>query len=175
MLKAGFGMVSNFFSYAVAVDEPAPPVKSDALFVFGDMNFRVTLPFLESMRIINGIKQQKLFGETLEKEMERLLAADQLGKALKEVRTLRMLKEKKLAFMPTYKLEETQDLYARDKERTPSWTDRILTFAREGFRITSHEYSSLPKVLNSDHRYPRLTRPVYLLAQVHLEPLKTSL
>lgn len=165
-------MVSNFFSYAVTIDEPVPVIRADALFVFGDMNFRVSLPFLESMRIINSIKHQKLCGESLEKEMERLLAADQLSKALKEVRTLRMLKEKKVAFMPTYKLEETQDLYARDKERTPSWTDRILTFTQEGFRITSHEYSSLPKVYNSDHRYARFTRPVYLIAQVHLEPDK---
>ena len=126
--------------------------------MFGDMNFRVGLPFLESMRIINAIKQQKLAGDALEKEMEKLLAADQLGKALKEVRTLRMVKEKKVTFMPTYKLEETQDLYARDKERTPSWTDRILTFTQEGYKITSHEYSSLPKVYNSDHRYALLTQ-----------------
>lgn len=118
----------------------------------GDMNFRVAKPFLECMRVLNTIKQSKLKGTELQAQIDYLLEQDQLRKALRKVPGLKNLKESRISFLPTYKLEKFEDLYDTEKGRTPSWTDRVLTYAEESEYLTPLEYGSITSVHNSDHR-----------------------
>ena len=115
------GLFSNFFNFS---GEPAEEKKDFApqfLLVMGDMNFRVNMSYTDSMRVINAIKHQNLRGHDLQKQINTLLAQEQLTNAMKGNRSLRNIKEKLITFLPTFKLEEKSDLYAHEKQRTPSW------------------------------------------------------
>lgn len=89
------------------------------------MNFRVTKSYSEAMRIINSVKDQKLRGQELQKQINLLLEEEQLSKALKTDRKLRKIKEKLITFLPTFKMEEKSDHYAHEKQRKPSWYELL--------------------------------------------------
>ena len=68
--------------------------------------------------------------------------------------------EAKITFPPTYKYDPgTSNYDTSEKNRVPSWTDRILY---SGPRISGREYNRLALDL-SDHK------PVYLIATVEAE------
>lgn len=113
--------LSNLFVNPSNGEQSSKPQKAQIVFLMGDLNFRVGLASLECLKILDGISSNKMHGEALQQEIDKLLKHDQLTLGLKEIRSLRNLKEKKIAFLPTYKLEERTDSYDREKERAPSW------------------------------------------------------
>lgn len=74
-------------------------------------------------------------------------------------------------FKPTYKFDKGTDYYdTSEKQRVPSWTDRILTHTKNK-RVTSLEqlrYNSIPKYKFSDHK------PVYGIFVAKLEIVNDS-
>eukprot|EP01062_Namystynia_karyoxenos_P066181 TRINITY_DN6017_c0_g1_i1.p1 TRINITY_DN6017_c0_g1~~TRINITY_DN6017_c0_g1_i1.p1 ORF type:complete len:595 (+),score=143.41 TRINITY_DN6017_c0_g1_i1:82-1866(+) len=99
----------------------------DAIFFFGDLNYRIELPMPECVRLVE------------QKQWEALLARDQLravyaspvnpyqgfADALAEVPT----------FAPTYKYvpgAHHYDTAEGGKQRTPAWCDRLLWWTRTG-------------------------------------------
>ena len=163
MISSGLGFVGGLFSFGATAEPTRVEDQPHFVFVLGDMNFRLNSDLLSVMKIINNIKHQQLRGTEMHDQLKILLKYDQLSLALQETRSLYKLKEQPIMFLPTYKMEEQADLYAREKDRVPSWTDRILTYAEDKDLMQVMEYTSMPTVYNSDHR------PVYLVAQIGIE------
>ncbi|EAY16895.1 Endonuclease/Exonuclease/phosphatase family protein [Trichomonas vaginalis G3] len=87
----------------------------DYLIFVGDLNYRITLSYEETCKLIE------------QGNIERLLEFDQLRNSMKSDRLIGALKEPPLVFVPTYKFDKNCDVYdTSSKHRVPSWTDRIL-------------------------------------------------
>lgn len=114
-------MFSSLFNFTKETPANQKEFNPQHLLVMGDMNFRVSASYTDSMRIINAIKDKNLRGQELQKQINILLSQEQLTTAFKNNRTLRNIKEKLITFLPTFKMEEQSDLYAHEKQRTPSW------------------------------------------------------
>ncbi|XP_020594860.1 type I inositol polyphosphate 5-phosphatase 1-like, partial [Phalaenopsis equestris] len=110
------------------------------IFWFGDLNYRINLPYERAHELISAKKLPELF------------AKDQLKQELKIGGTFDGWKEGIIDFPPTYKFEYNSAKYVKDDSksgrRTPAWCDRILTFGN-GMKLLSYKRSEL-KV--SDHR-----------------------
>jgi hypothetical protein len=89
----------------------------DIRFIFGDLNFRVDLPYEEVMEYISGADTDK------EHEVvEHLMKYDQLLQCQKNLGWLSEFNEMGIKFMPTYKYKVgTQDYDLSAKKRIPSW------------------------------------------------------
>lgn len=162
VFAAGMGFMGSLLNLATASDSSPDIYRPHVAFAMGDMNFRVAMNATQCLALTRDIKQKHLQGAKMQEVLDMILAEDQLTKALREIRQLRKLREKKISFMPTYKLEEFQNEYSREKERTPSWTDRVLTYSSQQSSLEVEEYRNMPNVFGSDHR------PVFLVAQVDL-------
>lgn len=112
----------------------------DNIFWFGDMNYRVTMP------------NENVRDELIQKKdgyLENLLMHDQLTQEICSGTVFHGYKEPEIRFNPTYKYDIGTELYdTSDKERTPSWTDRILY---KGSNIQVLSYSDVD-LLYSDHK-----------------------
>ncbi|XP_066455764.1 inositol polyphosphate 5-phosphatase K isoform X2 [Eleutherodactylus coqui] len=93
----------------------------DAVFWFGDLNFRIADFGIHFIReVINGNKYNLLWEK------------DQLNIAKKKERFLQGFMEGPLKFKPTYKFDINSDVYdTSGKKRKPAWTDRILWKVKE--------------------------------------------
>nr|XP_044991990.1 phosphatidylinositol polyphosphate 5-phosphatase type IV isoform X2 [Jaculus jaculus] len=77
----------------------------------------------------------------------------------------RGFQEPDIHFLPSYKFDIGKDTYdSTSKQRTPSYTDRVLYKSRHKGDICPMKYSSCPGIKTSDHR------PVYGLFQVKVRP-----
>lgn len=91
------------------------PKNTDYLFICGDLNYRVNIPYSECVPLAN------------EGRTDELLAKDQLSLQIKTVKELSDLKEGDIYFKPTYRFDKGSDVYdTSQKRRTPSYTDRVL-------------------------------------------------
>uniref|UniRef100_G3R5R6 Inositol polyphosphate-5-phosphatase E n=1 Tax=Gorilla gorilla gorilla TaxID=9595 RepID=G3R5R6_GORGO len=73
--------------------------------------------------------------------------------------------EPDIHFLPSYKFDIGKDTYdSTSKQRTPSYTDRVLYRSRHKGDICPVSYSSCPGIKTSDHR------PVYGLFRVKVRP-----
>nr|XP_038960017.1 phosphatidylinositol polyphosphate 5-phosphatase type IV isoform X2 [Rattus norvegicus] len=73
--------------------------------------------------------------------------------------------EAEIHFLPSYKFDIGKDTYdSTSKQRTPSYTDRVLYKSRHKGDICPMKYSSCPGIKTSDHR------PVYGLFRVKVRP-----
>ncbi|KWU44937.1 DNase I-like protein [Rhodotorula sp. JG-1b] len=91
----------------------------DTVFFAGDLNFRVQLPRQEVL--------DKL--DSSPNAIEELLQHDELTVLKKQDPHFRLrdFEEAKITFPPTYKYDHFTDRYdTSEKQRTPSWCDRIL-------------------------------------------------
>lgn len=130
--------------------------KFDQVFWFGDFNFRLSKNRVEVENIINC---------TVGREMGTLLEHDQLSKELKEGSIFKGFQEAPIHFLPTYKFDIGCDKYdTSSKQRTPSYTDRILFRSRQACDIKVTKYTSCTSIKTSDHR------PVIGVFQVKLRP-----
>ncbi|XP_019954758.2 phosphatidylinositol polyphosphate 5-phosphatase type IV [Paralichthys olivaceus] len=128
----------------------------DQVFWFGDFNFRLCKDRGEVETIMN---------RTTGGDMGPLLEHDQLSKEMKEGSIFKGFQEAQIHFPPTYKFDVGCDVYdTTSKQRTPSFTDRILFRNRQADDIKVVKYSNCSSIKTSDHR------PVIGVFQVKLRP-----
>lgn len=130
--------------------------KFDQVFWFGDFNFRLSRSRLEVENIINC---------SVGHRMGALLEHDQLSKEIKDGSIFKGFQEAPIHFLPTYKFDIGCDKYdTSSKQRTPSYTDRILFRSRQAHGIKVTKYTSCTSIKTSDHR------PVIGVFQAKLRP-----
>ncbi|KAM7017934.1 phosphatidylinositol polyphosphate 5-phosphatase type IV [Tautogolabrus adspersus] len=128
----------------------------DQVFWFGDFNFRISKARVDVESIIS---------RTVGENMGPLLEHDQLSKEIKEGSIFKGFQEAPIHFRPTYKFDVGCDIYdTTSKQRTPSYTDRILFRNRQADDIKVVKYTSCSGIKTSDHR------PVIGVFQVKLRP-----
>ena len=78
---------------------------------------------------------------------QALLKEDQL---LKDADGIKPFSEAPIDFPPSYKFDVGTSTYdSSAKQRTPSWTDRVLW---HGARVTATRYTSCAELVASDHK-----------------------
>lgn len=113
---------------------------NETVFWIGDLNYRVSLTNEEVRRRI------------AKNDIEYLYQYDQLTKEISSGNAFKGYSEPTITFNPTYKFDKGTNTYdSSEKQRTPSWTDRIVY---RGGNTKPLAYSS-SELLFSDHR------PVY--------------
>ncbi|XP_012884824.1 PREDICTED: 72 kDa inositol polyphosphate 5-phosphatase [Dipodomys ordii] len=128
----------------------------DEVFWFGDFNFRLS----GGRRAVEAILKQDL-----EVDVPALLRHDQLTREMKKGSIFKGFQEPDIHFLPSYKFDIGKDTYdSTSKQRTPSYTDRVLYRSRHKGDICPLKYSSCLGIKTSDHR------PVYGLFRVKVRP-----
>ncbi|KAF6727513.1 72 kDa inositol polyphosphate 5-phosphatase [Oryzias melastigma] len=128
----------------------------DQVFWFGDFNFRLSKERADV---------EAIMARTVGGDMSALLEHDQLSQELKNGSIFKGFREAPIRFFPTYKFDIGCDQYdTTSKQRTPSYTDRILFKSRNPTEIKVVKYNSCSSVKTSDHR------PVIGVFQVKLRP-----
>lgn len=117
----------------------------DHILWFGDLNYRINAANDLCRAMIN----RGAFDE--------LQNLDQLVLELRERGgAFYGLIESRILFMPTYKFDRGTSQYdSSEKQRVPSWTDRVLYRSKTRADILSLNYNSVSKICISDHK------PVY--------------
>lgn len=128
----------------------------DGVFWFGDFNFR-----LSSGRVaVEAILKQDPGAS-----VPALLQLDQLTREMRRGSIFKGFQEPDIHFLPSYKFDIGKDSYdTSSKQRTPSYTDRVVYRSRHKDDICPLRYSSCPGIKTSDHR------PVYSLFRVKVRP-----
>ncbi|KAM8885746.1 phosphatidylinositol polyphosphate 5-phosphatase type IV isoform 1-T2 [Spinachia spinachia] len=128
----------------------------DQVFWFGDFNFRLCK---------DRVDVEAIMKRTAGGKMGPLLEHDQLSKEMKEGSIFKGFQEAPIHFLPTYKFDIGCDIYdTTSKQRTPSYTDRIVFRSRQADDIKVVKYTSCTSIKTSDHR------PVVGVFQVKLRP-----
>ena len=127
-VKAGFANITFVACHLAAHDEnleernqqlikiqKSVPRGTDYLFICGDLNYRIALPYEECVPL------------AVNNELNKLLAKDQLLNMIISKPELMELKEGPITFRPTYRYDKNLDRYdTSQKQRVPSYTDRVL-------------------------------------------------
>uniref|UniRef100_A0A1A8ISN0 Phosphatidylinositol polyphosphate 5-phosphatase type IV n=1 Tax=Nothobranchius kuhntae TaxID=321403 RepID=A0A1A8ISN0_NOTKU len=130
--------------------------KFDQVIWLGDFNFRLSANRSDVENIMKG---------SAGGDRSPLLEHDQLSKEMKDGSIFKGFQEAPIRFLPTYKFDIGCDKYdTTSKQRTPSYTDRILFRSRQANDISVLRYNSCSSVKTSDHR------PVIAVFQVKLRP-----
>ncbi|XP_060107178.1 phosphatidylinositol polyphosphate 5-phosphatase type IV isoform X2 [Heteronotia binoei] len=133
----------------------------DDVFWFGDFNFRLN----EDREVV-----EQILSHGLETDMSKLLQRDQLLKEMDNGSIFKGFQEAPIHFRPSYKFDVGQDTYdTTSKQRTPSYTDRVIFRCRNKADIHAVRYSSCLGMKTSDHR------PVYGLFRVKVRPGRDKL
>ncbi|KAJ1263813.1 hypothetical protein BS78_09G215400 [Paspalum vaginatum] len=107
---------------------------------FGDLNYRINLPYERTHELIS------------KQDWDGLFEMDQLKIELMKGCTFDGWFEGVISFPPTYKYEFDSQSYVSDESktgrRTPAWCDRILSYGK-GIRLLSYKRGELAL---SDHR-----------------------
>jgi len=113
----------------------------DFVFWSGDFNYRVNQTRENTIKFLK------------EKKFESLLLEDQMTIEKERKTTFADFQEGEIKFAPTYKYANNSQLFDSKKNRTPSWTDRILFCCKKDpSKITQLNYQSHQDILISDHR-----------------------
>lgn len=117
----------------------------DHLIWFGDLNYRLNM----TNDRVRSLIEHGAFDE-LQDFDQLLLEKKERGGAFNG------FKEDRILFYPTYKFDRGTSQYdTSEKQRVPSWTDRVLYRSRKGNDLRSINYNSVMDVSLSDHK------PVY--------------
>ncbi|XP_008003811.1 phosphatidylinositol polyphosphate 5-phosphatase type IV isoform X1 [Chlorocebus sabaeus] len=128
----------------------------DEVFWFGDFNFRLSG---------GRTAVDTLLCQGLVVDVPALLQHDQLIREMRKGSIFKGFQEPDIHFLPSYKFDIGKDTYdSTSKQRTPSYTDRVLYRSRHKGDICPVIYSSCPGIKTSDHR------PVYGLFRVKVRP-----
>uniref|UniRef100_A0A8C5HGM8 Phosphatidylinositol polyphosphate 5-phosphatase type IV n=1 Tax=Gouania willdenowi TaxID=441366 RepID=A0A8C5HGM8_GOUWI len=128
----------------------------DQVFWFGDFNFRLG----KERKDVEVMLNRAAGGD-----VSPLLEHDQLSKEMKGGSIFKGFQEAPINFFPTYKFDIGCDIYdTTSKQRTPSYTDRILFRNRQTNDIKVVKYTVCSHIKTSDHR------PVIGIFQVKLRP-----
>ncbi|KAJ8760446.1 hypothetical protein K2173_015113 [Erythroxylum novogranatense] len=146
------------FSKGHFLDLPRKILDHDRVILFGDLNYRISLPEATTRKLVEN------------NEWNALLENDQLRMELMSGQVLEGWQEGVIKFAPTYKYYPNSDVYfgfvdckKEQKWRAPAWCDRILWY---GEGLKQHQYARGESKL-SDHR------PVKAIFSVEVEVLKT--
>ncbi|RLV89996.1 Polyphosphatidylinositol phosphatase INP52 [Spathaspora sp. JA1] len=118
----------------------------DHIIWFGDLNYRINLPNDKCRDLIF----QGAYNE--------LIQADQLNDEKRNGGAFKQFNEGVITFPPTYKYDKgTSNYDSSEKQRVPSWTDRVLFTSSTGLSqdLTLLKYDSVTDLVLSDHK------PVY--------------
>ncbi|KAK4468624.1 hypothetical protein MN116_007812 [Schistosoma mekongi] len=111
----------------------------DYIFVFGDLNYRITS--LDSPTVRKSI---------FEKDFSAILKCDELLKLMGNRSLFDGFREPTINFAPTYKFDMNSNVYdSSDKNRVPSYCDRIIW---SGDGCEPIVYRSHPGFICSDHK-----------------------
>ncbi|XP_064026949.1 phosphatidylinositol polyphosphate 5-phosphatase type IV isoform X2 [Pogoniulus pusillus] len=128
----------------------------DEVFWFGDFNFRLN----KDRETVDSILNQNPGTD-----VSKLLAYDQLTSEMSRGSIFKGFQEADIHFCPSYKFDIGKDSYdTTSKQRTPSYTDRVVFRSRYKDDIQAVKYSSCPSIRTSDHR------PVFALFRVRVRP-----
>ncbi|GAA5845905.1 hypothetical protein JCM9279_002419 [Rhodotorula babjevae] len=132
----------NLKPEAVKVGEGSSVWESEVLVWFGDLNYRLDLPRADVDRMI------------AHKEYDLLLGFDQLKVQQEHDLAFQGFKEAPISFAPSFKFDVgTHNYDTSEKQRVPSWTDRILYMGMRDDAVRAVErYTSHPEVVMSDHK-----------------------
>lgn len=114
----------------------------DHILWFGDLNYRIDLPNNACRELVeNGA-------------FDELIAVDQLNHEFVQKGAFHGFKEGVVKFYPTYKFDKgTSNYDTSEKQRVPSWTDRVLYKTAKGVESMKQlNYSSLMEIYASDHK-----------------------
>lgn len=115
--------------------------EAEVLIWAGDLNYRLELSRKEVEQLI--VKQ----------DFDRLQNFDQLLLQKQHHLAFSDFEEAKITFPPTYKFDRGTDKYdTSEKQRVPSWTDRVLWLSRTRGAVRALTYSSHPECVLSDHK-----------------------
>ncbi|XP_054853515.1 phosphatidylinositol polyphosphate 5-phosphatase type IV isoform X2 [Eublepharis macularius] len=135
---------------------PYVTTRFDDVFWFGDFNFRLN----EDREVV-----EQILSRGLETDLSKLLQCDQLLKEMDNGTVFKGFQEAPIHFCPSYKFDVGRDTYdTTSKQRTPSYTDRVIFRCRNNGDIQAVKYSSCLGMKTSDHR------PVYGLFRVKVRP-----
>ncbi|KAA0150705.1 hypothetical protein FNF29_05042 [Cafeteria roenbergensis] len=112
------------------------------VFFFGDVNYRVELPFEQAVEL----HEQGRFDE--------LVARDQLRAQQAMRRVFVDFQEGRIDFGPTYRWDRKQAVFSNKRAQCPSYTDRVLHRSAPGVEwcLRCTGYDSAPSMYGSDHR-----------------------
>jgi hypothetical protein len=137
----------------------------DHLFWFGDLNYRIDLPRDDVLQLVS------------QKDWRALQEHDQLIQQMASSIAFSEFVEESIVFRPTYKYVRGKvDVYTEEKNRVPSWCDRILYKSVGGSEIQNTAYGCNDTVTISDH-HPvfatfavgaRVPRPLNLLGAMQV-------
>ncbi|XP_066222805.1 phosphatidylinositol polyphosphate 5-phosphatase type IV [Saccopteryx leptura] len=128
----------------------------DGVFWFGDFNFRLSG---------GRVAVESILKQDPGARVPALLQHDQLAREMKRGSIFKGFQEPDIHFLPSYKFDIGKDSYdTSSKQRTPSYTDRVMYRNRHKDDICPLKYSSCPGIKTSDHR------PVYGLFRVKVRP-----
>ena len=89
--------------------------ESDYTIIFGDLNYRVDLPYEKAVNLCS------------KGDIKTLFENDQLARFMMTQPLFKEFHEQKIDFLPTYKFDNGTNVYDTSKKmRIPSWTDRII-------------------------------------------------
>ncbi|KAJ8300522.1 hypothetical protein KUTeg_022041 [Tegillarca granosa] len=133
--------------------------KIDAVFWFGDLNFRIEKGRHPVEDLVHAIVSQD------HPNFEDLLQNDELKKCILQEQIFNGFQEGRINFKPTYKFDINSDRYDTSaKNRIPSYTDRVLFRAKKKNTVSCSHYDAVTSLKLSDHR------PVYGLYEVAIKP-----
>lgn len=117
----------------------------DHVLWFGDLNYRISLPNERCRHLVDAGAFDELF------------KVDQLAQELDNPKdgAFRGFKEGPIKFYPTYKFDKgTSNYDTSEKQRVPSWTDRVLYMTPKpgDNQIRQLSYNSLMEIQLSDHK-----------------------
>ncbi|XP_075704130.1 phosphatidylinositol polyphosphate 5-phosphatase type IV-like isoform X2 [Rhinoderma darwinii] len=128
----------------------------DRVFWFGDLNFQLKEDRKNVESLLKNIKGR---------DMSSLLKHDHLNEAKNNGSIFVGFKEHTIEFLPTYKFDIGTDTYdTSEKQRIPSYTDRVLFKSQYEGDVRVLRYDSCPVLKTSDHR------PVFGIFEVKLRP-----
>ncbi|KAJ8145106.1 hypothetical protein OY671_001793 [Metschnikowia pulcherrima] len=117
----------------------------DNVIWFGDLNYRLNLPNDRCRQLLNS------------GAFDEMQQVDQLNLEKKESGgPFYSFKESRILFYPTYKFDKRTSNYdSSEKQRVPSWTDRILFKSKDRNSLKPSNYNAVMDIFISDHK------PVY--------------
>eukprot|EP00117_Sycon_ciliatum_P035229 scpid27559/ scgid26752/ 72 kDa inositol polyphosphate 5-phosphatase; 5-phosphatase that induces arborization; Phosphatidylinositol 4,5-bisphosphate 5-phosphatase; Phosphatidylinositol polyphosphate 5-phosphatase type IV len=137
----------------INVDHAVLAERFDCVFWGGDLNYRCNVTYSEAVALVQSDK------------LSTLLEHDQLTNAMNTGDVFDGFEEMEITFPPTFKFDVNSDMYdSSTKQRTPSWTDRVLYTSRPSTRVEGLFYGCCQDVYYSDHR------PVFALFRVTIRP-----
>ena len=166
-LAAGDGKVSERNADYHSISKRLNVAASDAIFFFGDLNYRIDLPREECIQHIDGFTSHDLGGRR-QQHLEHLIRHDQLSTERRRGTILTGFDEPLLNFVPTYKIDPLTDVWdTSKKKRAPGWTDRCVYRCGGGgggVSCKALQYDRINGLKISDHR------PVSAMFELKLAP-----